>query len=71
MINLSYLFEDAGEVLTTGEYVYRESDIINKIFIVKEGHLDLVKRAKNIKNKYIEKKISILSTGELFGYESL
>ncbi|KAL4445128.1 hypothetical protein ABPG74_018856 [Tetrahymena malaccensis] len=71
LINLAYMFEDDGDVLTTGEYVYRESDAINKLFIVKDGHLDLVKRVKNIKNKYVEKKISIISMGELFGYESL
>ncbi|EAS03645.2 hypothetical protein TTHERM_00473070 (macronuclear) [Tetrahymena thermophila SB210] len=71
LINLAYMFEDDGDILSAGEYVYRESDAINRLYIVKDGYLDLVKRVKNIKNKYVEKKISILSMGELFGYESL
>lgn len=61
LINLSYLFEDDGENLQTGEHIYKEGDIIDKIFIVKEGHLDLIKRTKNTKNKFVDKKISILS----------
>ncbi|KAL4494633.1 hypothetical protein ABPG72_004535 [Tetrahymena utriculariae] len=71
LINLAYMFEDDGDILSAGEYVYRESDAINRLFIVKDGYLDLVKKVKNIKNKYVEKKISIISMGELFGYESL
>lgn len=45
------LFYENGSLIPTGEYLFKEGDPADKIFLVKEGTFQLLKRLRDGKGK--------------------
>lgn len=65
------MFEQDERHITFGEYLFKEGDVIDRIYLVKDGTFHLSKKLKAGSGGRVgENLISILAPGELFGFEN-
>ncbi|MCP4136346.1 MAG: cyclic nucleotide-binding domain-containing protein [bacterium] len=59
---MSKLFDHYGSTYKKGDYIFREGDSANYLYMIHEGRVQITKKAGGM-----EKEINILEEGEFFG----